>query len=369
MNKVYARIFWENSPSTKSPLGAMNLNRTDYAINAIDDRVIVLDTEKANKIELLNLVNGWTMDEHTGIITVTKVNGEKIMFDLNIEKIPVDFSLSPEGILTMTTSDGTKFTANIGAMIPVLEFESTDTISVTVTGEGVNKKYSFAVKNGSITEDKLQTNFLADVKTQTAAASAAATASADSAKAAKESEDSAKESEDAAEKAADEAQASKISAKESEDAAKRSEDAAKDSETNAKQSETNAAESEKNAKQSEENASESETNAAESEQAASNSAVDASNSADLSKSYAVGGTGIRDGEDADNSKYYSEISQNYRDESEQFSKSAEDAVSQINKKLKLAEFDMDDDGNLIYTDDSAYEFSVDDNGMLNWEVA
>ena len=30
---------------------------------------------------------------------------------------------------------------------------------------------------------------------------------------------------------------------------------------------------------------------------------------------------------------------------------------------------FDDNGNLIYTDNSSYVFSVDDNGYLNWEVA
>ena len=194
MDKVYARIFWENAPSTKSPLGATNLNRTDYAINEIDNRVIKHDVEKADKAEILNLVNGWTMDEQTGIITVTKFNGERMIFDLNIEKIPVDFSLSPDGILTMTTADGTQFTANIGAMIPVLEFESTDTIAVSVTGEGVNKTYSFSVKDGSITADKLQPDYLADVTVQAENASAAATAAADSAKAAKDSETNAAQS-------------------------------------------------------------------------------------------------------------------------------------------------------------------------------
>ena len=43
--------------------------------------------------------------------------------------------------------------------------------------------------------------------------------------------------------------------------------------------------------------------------------------------------------------------------------------SEINKKLTMAEFDVNEDGELIYTDNSAYNFVVDDNGNLNWEVA
>ena len=52
-----------------------------------------------------------------------------------------------------------------------------------------------------------------------------------------------------------------------------------------------------------------------------------------------------------------------------YAESAQTANEEINRKLQLAEFDIDSDGNLIYTDTSAYAFSVDDNGLLNWEVA
>lgn len=43
--------------------------------------------------------------------------------------------------------------------------------------------------------------------------------------------------------------------------------------------------------------------------------------------------------------------------------------NEINKKLAMAEFDLNDDGELVYTDNAAYNFSVDSNGNLNWEVA
>ncbi|MGO5071758.1 hypothetical protein [Roseburia faecis] len=43
--------------------------------------------------------------------------------------------------------------------------------------------------------------------------------------------------------------------------------------------------------------------------------------------------------------------------------------NEINKKLIMAEFDVNDDGELIYTDNSAYNFVVDNDGNLNWEVA
>lgn len=41
----------------------------------------------------------------------------------------------------------------------------------------------------------------------------------------------------------------------------------------------------------------------------------------------------------------------------------------INKKLTMTEFDVNEDGELIYTDNSAHNFVVDNDGNLNWEVA
>ena len=184
MNKVDSRINWKNYPSEETALNEANLNRMDLGLDNLDNRVIEMDSTKVNKEVANTLIKNWTMDEATGVITVEKLNGEKILFDLNIEKIPVDFKLSEDGILTMTTDDGTLYTANIGAMIPVLTFEDSDTIAVSVSGTGVNKTYSFSIKAGSVTEDKLQPNFLADVKTEVAKAQASQAAAADSASAA-----------------------------------------------------------------------------------------------------------------------------------------------------------------------------------------
>ena len=167
LNKLYSRINWENYPSEKTPLNESNMNKMDAALNDLDNRVISQDATKANKTSLNNLISDWTMDENTGIITITRFDGSNIMFDLNIEKIPVDFRLSDDGIITMTTDDGTSFSANIGAMIPVLTFNDSDTIAVSVTGTGVNKTYSFSIKNGSVADDMLQPNNLADIQTAT----------------------------------------------------------------------------------------------------------------------------------------------------------------------------------------------------------
>lgn len=172
LNKIYTRINWEDYPSENTDIDEINLNKMDSAIDALDNRIISQDALKVDKSAINGNIADWTMDETTGVITITKYNGEKIIFDLNIEKIPVGFSMSDNGIITMTTEDGTQFKADIGSMIPVLTFEDSATIAVSVTGTGKNKTYSFSIKTGSVTDAMLQPNYLADIRVESANASA-----------------------------------------------------------------------------------------------------------------------------------------------------------------------------------------------------
>ncbi len=172
LNKIYTRINWEDYPSENTDIDEINLNKMDSAIDALDNRIISQDAIKVDNTTINDKIADWTMDETTGVITITKYNGEKIIFDLNIEKIPVGFSMSDDGIITMTTEDGTQFTADIGSMIPVLTFKDSATIAVSVTGTGKNKTYSFSIKTGSVTDAMLQPNYLADIRVESANASA-----------------------------------------------------------------------------------------------------------------------------------------------------------------------------------------------------
>lgn len=92
---------------------------------------------------------------------------------------------------------------------------------------------------------------------------------------------------------------SAAAAADSQEKAKASEDASKGSEENAKASENAASQSETNAQTYMNEANTSEQNARTSE-------TNALNSANRAQSYAVGGTGTRDGEDSNNSYYYYE---------------------------------------------------------------
>lgn len=302
MNKAHIDINWENYPSDETPLNERNLNKMDAAIGVIDDRVITLDTTKATKTEVATLVADVTFEESTGIITITKKNGSKITIDTQMEKIAINFvynTTTQQIILTLI--DGTKQYIDLSALITQYEFLDSDTVAFYIDKDG---KVSAIVKEGSIEEKHLEPNYLAKIKVEVAKAES-------SMKNAAMSEINAKASEDAAKASETAAKTSETNAKASETAAAKSATAAAASESNAKVSETSASESSATATEKASSASQSADTAAEKADIATQKAAEiigkaesAEESATKAQSYAVGGTGSREGEDSDNAKYY-----------------------------------------------------------------
>lgn len=240
--KIYNREHWENFPSEKTAINRNRLNNIEGGIDELDNRVCALDTTKVDLTKANELVKEILFDESNGTLTVVKMNGSRAVIDTKLEKLAVNFKYDPQTQqLIITLDDGTTQNVDLSALITEYEFTDSDTIAFEIT----DGKVKAIVKNGSITEDKLQPNFLADVKVESAKAVASA--------------------------------------------------------KSAKESETNAAKS----------------------------ATDAKDSADR----------------------------------------AQEIENEINKKLTKSEFDINEDGELIYTDNSAYNFVVDNDGNLNWEVA
>ena len=242
MQKIYSRINWENFPSEKTAVNESNLNKMDLAIDNLDDRVVAMDASKVDLTKANELVEAILWDESNGTLTVVKMNGSRAVIDTKLEKLAVNFTYNPQTQqLVITLDDGTVQNVDLSSLITEYEFLDSDTIAFEIT----DGKVKAIVKNGSITEDKLQPNFLADIKVESAKAVASA-----------------------------------------------------------------------------KSAGESETNAAK-------SATYAKDSADR----------------------------------------AQEIENEINKKLTMTEFDVNEDGDLIYTDNAAYNFVVDNDGNLNWEVA
>lgn len=242
MQKIYNRINWENFPSEKTAVNESNLNKMDLAIDNLDDRVVAMDASKVDLAKANELVKEILWDESKGTLTIVKMNGSQAMIDTKLEKLAVNFKYDPQTQqLIITLDDGTTQNVDLSALITEYEFLDSDTIAFEIT----DGKIKAIVKNGSITEDMLQPNFLADVKVEAEKAKASASAA------------------DASEK-------------------------------------------------------------------------ESTVQANLSKEY------------ADKAKEYSD---------------------NIDKKAHLATFDVNEDGELIYTDNTADVFTVDNDGNLNWEVA
>lgn len=176
MERVYStRINWENEPSINTPLNALNLNKIDYAVYNLDERVVNFDTTKANQSDMLSTLKNVSYNSESGIFTFEKWNGTTITADINIEKIPVSFALSNEGILKMTTTDGTEYTANIANLIKSYTFTDTSTIDFSdIVDSNGNHTIKAEIVAGSVTSDKLQPDYLADVTAQATSASASA---------------------------------------------------------------------------------------------------------------------------------------------------------------------------------------------------
>ena len=117
----------------------------------------------------------------------------------------------------------------------------------------------------------------------------------------------------------------------------------------------------------------SESNAATSAKAAAQSATNAELDAKLSQSYSVGKSGIRDGEDTDNAKYYSEKARVITENVPSYLKEIEDAgnnqIDKINDALKQeTTFKINfQTGHLEYVGE-LFTFNITNNGHLNWEV-
>lgn len=170
MQKSYTRINWENYPSENTPLNESNLNRMDYALNEVDDRVIALDTDKAAVTQISSLIEDVSVDDETGIITVTKQNGQTIEIQTTLNKIAVNFSYDYNTqSLVLTMNDGTTATISLASLIQNNEFTDTDTIALSVSQSGL---VSGRIVLHSITDEHLRTDYLADIRLSEAHADA-----------------------------------------------------------------------------------------------------------------------------------------------------------------------------------------------------
>lgn len=169
MQKAYSRVNWENYPSEQTALNESNLNRMDYAIDEIDNRVITLDTVKANISDVSAVLKSWDINEQTGVVTMVLYDDTIITRNTNIGKIATNFTYDrTTQKLILTYPDGTTEEVDLSALIQDNEFQDSATITTSVVGGVVTS----SVKQNSITDSHLRTNYLADIRVSEANAAA-----------------------------------------------------------------------------------------------------------------------------------------------------------------------------------------------------
>lgn len=160
--------WWRNLPDITTPITQDELNRVETSVDVIDDRVVLFDTTKANQTDMLQAVNGIIYTPSTGTFRITFFNGSYIDIDTDIEKIAINFDYDDDPTsptyqkIIITLEDGSKKYIDLSALITEYEFLASSTITPIVNGGNV----SFDIINGSVTEEKLEPNFLANCRIQ-----------------------------------------------------------------------------------------------------------------------------------------------------------------------------------------------------------
>lgn len=252
--------------------------------DALTDRYTKTETNSYVGQETHDLVAAVGVDLTTGVITVTKKDGTAQTFDTALEKVPATMALVEEDggtYLVITNQDGSQTRTDVSALIDTYTFNNSTEIAFSVGGSGNNRTVTASIRANSIGPDKFTlevTQALEQYNSTSAANAQAAESSADaaaqSAAAALSCEKGAMYSANTASQKASEAAGSATSAAQSASAASAS---AQSAQSNASQ--------------------------------ALGAKGEAQAQATLAQSWAEGGTGVREGENINNAKYWSDRAQ------------------------------------------------------------
>lgn len=149
LQPYYKITDWENEPSQKTAINRTNLLHMENGIKEGDNRLVQMDANKADKSTINTLVKDVSMDTKTGVMTVTLQNGTTKTYDLDIEKVVVNFDITDDDKLVLTLADGTQKVIDLTRF--VYSVDSTSTVSMQIQDRTITAR----IIDGSVTMAKL----------------------------------------------------------------------------------------------------------------------------------------------------------------------------------------------------------------------
>lgn len=145
----YEIVDWQNRPSQQTPLNRTNLLHAENGIKEADRRIVELDNIKLNVETANTMVKSVSVDADTGVITVTLLNGAVITYDLDIERVVLNFDITDDNILVLTLADGTQKKVDLTKF--VYTFSNSETITLSLKDRVITAE----IVDGSVTMAKL----------------------------------------------------------------------------------------------------------------------------------------------------------------------------------------------------------------------
>lgn len=159
MEKSYFPLTWRNKPSVQSPVNATNLNHIESGINELDNRIVILSQDKAERSDLAGVFNGFEFDPKTGVMTFIRFDGSRVEKDTAMEKISLNCRLDGNDFV-LELADGSSQRVSLSKFIDTYTFKSTEMIRMDVSGKTV----SAYIQDGSVTLEKLEESVMSSIR-------------------------------------------------------------------------------------------------------------------------------------------------------------------------------------------------------------
>lgn len=149
MNKAFNNFAWKNYPDTGTPLEKSVLDKINNGLDEVDNRVVTYDTTKFDTAQAQLLVKNVELNENSGVLKVTYYNGSVSTYSSLLGKVAVNFDFNEESQkMIIYLSNGKEKEVDLSSFIMEYEFLESDSIYFTIDE---NSKIAFEQRAESLT--------------------------------------------------------------------------------------------------------------------------------------------------------------------------------------------------------------------------